>query len=179
MQVVVKKVDSQNVGDAGKCDGVFAADSELVLSFQNGVIIYSVRSVPPYQKRYPKEEVDFRSYIGNQDKAMYIAYVDGAIAGEIRVRTNWNNFGYVEDLVVDAGFRRRGVGRALLQNAVEWGVGRGLPGLMLETQNNNVAACLLYQSCGFEIGGFDRQLYKGLNPKSEEIALFWYLIFRG
>ena len=53
----------------------------------------------------------------------------------------------------------------------------GLPGIMLETQNNNVAACRFYESCGFHLGGFDRELYRGITPDTDETALFWYLIF--
>ena len=37
-----------------------------------------------------------------------------------------------------------------------------MPGIMLETQNNNVAACKFYEKCGFVIGGFDFLVYKGL-----------------
>jgi streptothricin acetyltransferase len=47
---------------------------------------------------------------------------------------------------------------------------------MLETQNNNVGACKLYEACGFTLGGFDRYLYRGEMPDTREIALFWYLM---
>jgi streptothricin acetyltransferase len=48
---------------------------------------------------------------------------------------------------------------------------------MLETQNTNVAACLFYRRCGFELGGFDRFLYHAIHPDSDEIALYWYMFF--
>jgi ribosomal protein S18 acetylase RimI-like enzyme len=60
---------------------------------------------------------------------------------------------------------------------MEWARDKGCPGMMLETQNNNVAACRFYESCGFELGGFDAYLYKGLNRTTDEIALYWYLMF--
>jgi hypothetical protein len=37
---------------------------------------------------------------------------------------------------------------------------------MLETQQINVVACLFYRRCGFELDGFDRNLYRGLKLKS-------------
>ncbi len=49
-----------------------------------------------------------------------------------------------------------------------------LMGVMLETQDNNVGACRLYQACGFEIGGFDRKLYGGIAAVRGEVAIFWY-----
>ena len=48
---------------------------------------------------------------------------------------------------------------------------------MLETQDNNVPACRLYERCGFQLRGFDTHLYKGHDPATGEIALYWYLTF--
>jgi ribosomal protein S18 acetylase RimI-like enzyme len=48
---------------------------------------------------------------------------------------------------------------------------------MLETQNNNVRACYFYESCGFRIGGFDNLLYRGLDPDTDEVAIYFYFQF--
>ncbi|MDR2514915.1 MAG: GNAT family N-acetyltransferase [Christensenellaceae bacterium] len=44
-------------------------------------------------------------------------------------------------MAVSAAFRRRGIGRALIREAKSWAEGRGLSGLMLETQDGNLLAC--------------------------------------
>ena len=116
-------------------------------------------------------------YVFNPDKTIFLAYVDNEPAGQIRIMKYWNRYAYTDDFGVDAKHRRQGVGRALIQRAIEWARDKGFPGIMLETQNNNVAACRLYESCGFELGGFDVYLYKGLNRTIDEIALYWYLMF--
>ena len=103
--------------------------------------------------------------------------MDGRIAGQILVHEHWNRFAIIWDIAVDPPFRRRGIGRRLMAQAVAWARGRGLPGVMLETQNINVAACRLYERCGFVLGGFDACLYRGVMPGTREIALFWYLLF--
>ena len=64
-----------------------------------------------------------------------------------------------------------------MEKAVEWTKSLGLPGIMLETSNINVAACQFYEQFGFKLGGFDRFLYLATLPDTEEVALFWYLIF--
>ena len=104
-----------------------------------------------------------------------MAFLDGSLAGRIVLSEGWNRYAWVEDIAVDAGHRRAGVGRALMDRAIAWAVERGLPGIRLETQNNNVPACKFYESCGFRLGGFDRDLYRGLDEATTEIALFWYL----
>jgi ribosomal protein S18 acetylase RimI-like enzyme len=177
MNITIRQLDEQNFGELNRCDGTFTVDSRLVLQAENDVIHYTVVGVPPYQKRYPAEELDYATYLHQPDRAIFFACAAEQLAGQIIVRKNWNHYAYVEDIVVDAGLRREGVGRALLQQVVAWARAKQLAGVMLETQNNNVAACRLYESCGFKLAGFDRCLYKGLHPDSDEIALYWYLVF--
>lgn len=64
-----------------------------------------------------------------------------------------------------------------MERVKRWAQEKGLAGITLETQNNNVKACKFYENCGFEIGGFDLFLYKGIDQHQDEIALYWYLTF--
>jgi streptothricin acetyltransferase len=172
--IVIKEIDHYNRNDVNRCDGAFTVDSRLILTAENGVIQFTVISTPPYLKRYPLDEVDFAAYINNPGKTVFLAYLDDQIAGQLRLSRYWNGYAYIEDIVVDSRFRRRGVGRELIQQAMQWAKDQQLAGVMLETQNNNVAACRLYERCGFELSGFDRRLYQGLHPGTDEIALYWY-----
>ena len=78
---------------------------------------------------------------------------------------------------VDINNRRTGIGKALIQSTINWAKNKKCLGIMLETQNINVPAVQFYLRCGFEVAGFDKYLYKGLDPDSNEIALFLYLHF--
>jgi streptothricin acetyltransferase len=178
MNLIIQRLDEHNFRDMNRCDGTITVDSKLVLHAENNVIHYMIVSVPPYQKRYPAEELDFTTYLNHPDKAIFCAYADDQLlVGQIIVRRNWNHYAYIEDIVVDVGFRRLGVARALLQHVMAWARAKQLAGVMLETQNTNVAACRLYENCGFKLAGFDCGLYKGINPDMDEIALYWYLLF--
>jgi streptothricin acetyltransferase len=177
MKVVIKELDERNVGDIGTCDGEFTVDSKLVLHAENNEIRYTTIRVPSFKKRYRQDEIDYAVYVDDPHKTAFLAYVNGQMAGHIILCKYWNRYAYIEDIVVDVAFRRRKVGRALIAQAKRWATERSLPGIMLETQDNNVAACRLYEGCGFQLRGFDTHLYKGIDSDTDEIALYWYLVF--
>ncbi len=90
---------------------------------------------------------------------------------------NWNNLAYIYYLVVDVKFRGQGIGRTLMEQAKKWAKEKRLPGLMLESQTNNVQACKFYERCGFKLGGFDKYLYAASDDSAGETALFFYYFF--
>ena len=175
--IVIQPLTATNQADLNRGDNSFTVEAELRLTAEDGRIGYSVEPVTPYVKRYAPEILDAQVYIERPDHAAWLAYVDGRIAGQILVHENWNRFAIIWDIAVDLPFRRQGVGRRLIAEAVAWARERGLPGVMLETQNINMPACRLYERCGFALGGFDACLYRGAMPGTREIALFWYLLF--
>ncbi|MCM3268114.1 GNAT family N-acetyltransferase [Paenibacillus elgii] len=164
-------------------DGSFIVDATLVLSLTGQRIGYTVKEIPAYQKSYADEpfaeeaEADYSDYIGNPDQIIYLAFADNEVAGHMILKKNWNQYAYIEDIKVDARYRGFGIGRKLIEQAKRWAKDGGMPGIMLETQSNNVRACKFYESCGFVIGGFDSYVYKGINKQSDEIAIYWYLMF--
>jgi streptothricin acetyltransferase len=176
--IVLKELDPSNLEDVNKCHDGFLVASKLVLSAVDGEIGFTVAPVTQYEKHYPPNEVDYSAYMQAADQNVFLAYVDDEIAGELVIRQWWNNFGYIEDLSVRGKFRRQGVGQALVERALSWANSRRLPGVMLETQNDNVGACRLYERCGFKLGGFDQYLYRALRPDSGEVALFWYYLMQ-
>ena len=94
------------------------------------------------------------------------------------MKKNWNHYAYIEDITVDKKYRTLGVGKRLVDQAKKWAKKDNMPGIMLETQNNNVAACKFYEKCGFVIGGFDFLVYKGLDKTNDEVAMYWYFHFK-
>lgn len=177
MKSIIKELDAGALQHLNRCDGAFNIESKLSLSLVDDAVHYTVLAVSPRMKRYAPEAFDPHAYMNNPDQAIFFAFAEEKIAGQIRVRRNWNRFAYVEDFVVDRNYRRRGIGQKLLQRVMQWAKDRDLAGVMLETQNTNVAACRLYARCGFELGGWDRFLYQGDIPDTDEVALFWYLVF--
>ena len=163
--------------DVNQCDAEFIIDAKLILHVENSEIRYTINRVPATRKHYEQHQVDYAAYMDDLYKAVFLAYVDGQIAGQIILYKYWNNYAYIEDIAVDVKYRRMGVGRQLMSQARLWAQEHTLAGIMLETQDNNVSACKFYESCGFRLRGFDTYLYKGLNRDIDEVALFWYMVF--
>jgi ribosomal protein S18 acetylase RimI-like enzyme len=167
-------MDSQSLHQVDRFNRKFTVDSKLILSLEAGKLTYSIAPVPPYEKELSIDAEDYTTFIDNPGKVIFFGNLHGKPVGQIKIVPWWNKFAYVEELAVNPEHRGKGVGRALLGSAIDWAKRQHFPGIMIETQDNNVPACRLYEKCGFVLGGFDQYVYRNLisNP---EIALYWYL----
>jgi len=178
MGIIIKELTAALLQDINKANDEFIIDSKAILHYINGKLSYTVVPVPERLKKYePETPAFYASYLDSPDKACFIAYVDGEVAGQILLRRNWNRFAWVDDFGVGVKFRRQGIGKALMSRAEEWARIEQYPGIMLETQDTNVKACRFYEKYGFILGGFDTYSYHAADRNREEIALYWYLVF--
>ncbi len=176
MNIIIREKTSEESAQTKDFSRKSMVKSRLILGIENEKLTYSIVPVePPYEREVQLEETDYG--FSGIPPTVFFAEVDGKLAGRIRVLTWWNQFGYIEDIVINPEFRGLGLGRKLLERGIQWARETGHPGVMLETQDDNVPACTLYASCGFVLSGFDRNVYKAINPSTKETALFWYLIF--
>ncbi|MDR0929592.1 MAG: GNAT family N-acetyltransferase [Oscillospiraceae bacterium] len=123
---------------------------------------------------------DGAQWLASPDRAAYLAWLDGALAGEMLLEAAEYGLARVSDLRVDLAMRRMGVGAALIALAEDWARGRGLNGITAETQDVNAGACQFFTKCGFALGGVDTLRYVAASPQTlrvaglRESALFFY-----
>ncbi|MFE0013606.1 GNAT family N-acetyltransferase [Mesorhizobium sp. NPDC059054] len=175
MTVTIERAAPLLFDAAGKADFSFEVDAYLEPTF--GTPVSEWRRIPtePYVKSYGKTDEDGGEW--DEDSALFVAMLDDAPVGRLSVTRNWNGYGLLDHFGVDRQHRAGGIGNRLFEQAKSWAREQGLPGLSLETQNNNLTACRFYERQGFQLGGIDRFFYRGLHPGTREIALFWYLPF--
>jgi RimJ/RimL family protein N-acetyltransferase len=98
-----------------------------------------------------------------RDAAVYVAEADGVIVGRLSLgRDPHPASRHVADLglMVAADVRRRGIGRALLEQAVVWARESGLRKLELHVFPWNEAAIALYEGFGFRREGLRKGHYR-------------------
>jgi ribosomal-protein-alanine N-acetyltransferase len=77
-----------------------------------------------------------------------VAVAGSQVIGMIHVEASRHGFGEI-GMLVDHGWRGRGVGRALLRTAIGLAREQGLHKLSLEVFARNAPAIALYRGCGF------------------------------
>lgn len=114
-----------------------------------------------------REAADERRYLRAirryPNAAVYVAEDEGKIVGRLSVaRDQHPASSHVADvgLMVAASHRRRGIGTALLDAAVQWGREAGVRKLELHVFPWNNAAIALYERYGFVKEGYRRGHYR-------------------
>ena len=120
---------------------------------------------------FPDEDYDYDELSGDH---VFIGAYDGETCVGLAVLAEaWFKYMYLEDLKVRQDYRGQGVGKALLERALEAAHGRNYSGLYTVGQDNNVAACCFYLKMGFEIGGFDNRAYRGTAQEGKADITFY------
>jgi RimJ/RimL family protein N-acetyltransferase len=96
------------------------------------------------------------------DAAVFVVELDGELAGRLSLaRDTHPASSHVADLglMVDSRYRRRGVGRALMDAAAQWARENGVSKLELHVFPWNEPAIALYESLGYVKEGYRRNHY--------------------
>jgi len=106
--------------------------------------------------------------------AVYVAEDEGHIVGRLSIARDQHPASYhVADLglMVAVTHRRRGIGRALLDAAVEWARESGVQKLELHVFPHNEPAIRLYETYGFEREGYRRAHYRRAGDYVDAIVM--------
>jgi len=104
----------------------------------------------------PGVEERFRMMIESPQHTIFVAEAgQEQVVGLLTVSQRWTLWhtgpcALIEELVVDVGVRRQGVGRALIQAALDWAKAQGCSEVELSTELDNLKAQAFYRRLGFE-----------------------------
>ena len=133
---------------------------------------------------WPRSVADERRYLRAVRRSAIGAVLvaeepDGTLVGRLSLaRDPHPASAHVADvgLIVAAGHRRRGVGRALLAAAEEWARRSGIGKIELHVFPHNAAAITLYERAGYEREGYRRAHYRRSNGGVADVILMAKLL---
>jgi ribosomal protein S18 acetylase RimI-like enzyme len=104
----------------------------------------------------PRVEDRFRSMLESPDYLLLVAENEGGqVIGLLDASQRWTLWHagpcvLIEELVVDREARRQGVGRALIEAAIDWARAQGCSEIGLGTETYNLSAQAFYRKLGFD-----------------------------
>jgi RimJ/RimL family protein N-acetyltransferase len=111
--------------------------------------------------------------------AVFVAEAEGAIVGRLSLARDPHPASrHVADLglMVAASHRRLGIGRALLETAVEWARNHRVSKLELHVFPHNEPAIALYDSFGFVREGYRRRHYRRGREYVDAILMAYFTL---
>lgn len=176
--IKIEMIKESNSKLLNKVDNSFTTDKKIIpIITASNNLDYCIESLSiPIEKPWEQDDKDAKQYIEYNESTAFFAYYYNELVGQIILQKSWNNFCFIEDLRVSKKTRRQGIGKILMNKAIEWSLNKKLAGLRLETQDINVNACKFYKAMGFSLKGFDQCLYHSIPNSKKEVALYWYLI---
>ena len=104
----------------------------------------------------PGVEDRFRAMLESPQYAIFVAEDEaGHVVGLLSASQRWTLWhsgpcALIEELVVDESARRQGIGRALIQAALDWARAHGCSEVEISTEQDNLNAQAFYRRLGFE-----------------------------
>lgn len=147
--------------------------------------MHSVRLVPLQESHIPAlvhleilcfsepwSEASLRRELENPLAHVYVAQVDGEVAGYAGMHGVAGEC-YVNNVAVFPKFRRQGIGHQLMERLVTAGEELNAQFITLEVRASNREAMDLYYSLGFEVMGVRRDFY--IMPTEDAVIMTKYL----
>lgn len=174
--IQIVRFDIEHIPYINDMNETFPIFGRLVPSFQQGVWTHTEEKFEkPSFISFPDDRLDWESYVNSNEKVIFLAFYGAECVGQIRLVRDWTRYAYIENIAVRGSHRGRGVSALLMEQAEHWAREQELPGLSLEAQDDNLAACRFYLKQGMVLGGVDT-LKQAFNPEIA-MTLYFYKIF--
>ncbi len=170
---VIRHAVSADIPRLMELDHSYSTDHVWQMSLQPGspgveVAFREVRLPRPMRVGYPRR-TERLAEEWTERSAVWVGEIDDRLAGYLAMApAPAPDALWVTDLAVEPAFRRQGLGRRLLAEAIGWGRARQQARLFLEMQSKNFPAIQLAQKLGFVFSGYSDFFYP-----NEDISLFF------
>lgn len=119
----------------------------------NQIVLAFERLMPQLAKELDAPSKEYlERMIGREDINLFLAEIEDQIVGTVTFIINElpsGRKGRIEDVIVDADARGKGVAREMMQTVIDFAKAEGLHKIDLTSNPARVAAHKLYDACGF------------------------------
>lgn len=168
-------IDREHSRDINIKNEPFSLYGKVIPTYLDGEWSYSIQTFPEnevVEMCFPDENYDYDELVKNH---VFIGAYDGnTCVGLAIMADDMFKYMYLDDLKVSKEYRNQGIGKALLEKAMEVACERNYNGIYTIGQDNNVSACMFYLKAGFEIGGFDNRVYRGTSQEQKANIIFYF-----
>jgi ribosomal protein S18 acetylase RimI-like enzyme len=173
----LREGSSQDLPALATLDSSFSNEWLLFLERSGGPAEQTIslrwcRLRPAGSRRRLPQDADHLTGQLQRSERLIIAEAEGRTAGYLMLGANWNRTADLVDIIVDAAYRRQGLGRRFLQEAESFARERHLRALQWETQNDNREAIEFALSRGYRIAGFHDTLYENRGAERQDAPDF-------
>ncbi len=144
-------------------------DEKMMIRELKAADVEAVSKIEQEVFSMPWSPKDFLEMVEADYAYYYVAEEDGEIAGCCGIR-NIAGEGEITNVAVAEKFRRRGIGRTLMQYMLREAALHGIGAVTLEVRISNTPAICLYESLGFISEGVRPGFYE--KPK-EDALIMW------
>lgn len=99
-----------------------------------------------------------QSELSNPSAEFYVLETEGTVAAYMGMHIVLDEC-YIANVAVKKAFRKKGFGKALVENALSVAAEKGCSFITLEVRVSNLAAVSLYEKCGFLCLGERKNFY--------------------
>lgn len=141
---------------------------------QSSIRLQFVENQKPYVKKFDNDAETLQLYTALLPNGFsFGAYDNDLLVGILLAEPReWNRSLWVWEFHVAETHRNQGIGKRLMERAVESAKGNHLRTIICETQNTNANAIHVYRKLGFRVEGIDISYYTNDDHPDGEVAVF-------
>lgn len=128
-----------------------------------------------YAGRTPWDKFSFKTELAKWRNSLYlVAYESSQLVGFIGMRLNEKDM-HITNIAVDPQYQRQGIGKLLLQIAIDKGYQNDARTVSLEVNINNKKARNLYHNFGFDVTQVHEKYYQDDGTNADALEMHLYL----
>ena len=133
-----------------------------------------MKQIAELNKKYLHETGrDYGAYVSSVDTLFLVTEEENRLIGFSSISLEkWNNSAWVNQIIVEPKFRRKGYTSKMISKMVAWAKKKNVRVALVESQIGNVAATNFYIKNEFRICGYNDRYYTNQPTDTNEIALF-------